>query len=506
MKSNRIAAFAAAVCITGSSLAYAPGYIDNAAVYAADETISGTVELKIGQSVTAQKTSGSESPKWYSEDVTVATVDSNGTVTAVSEGETFVYAVFTSSKLKFRVIVSPAEEEDPKPAVTDLGTVNLDNEHDGAELKLNDAPEGDIAWTSSDTSVATVDSSGTIKAVGKGTCTISAVIGSNTYIVNVISTYEPTEEDITVVKAGSFALSNANPQGQIDLKLPEGTVAVWSSSNTDVAVVDENGLVKAVGKGTCTITAAVGKVRYIAELTSTFDPEAAPEEVILGDITLSSSQPSKKPGLTIPAGSEPVWSTSDANIAVPDEDGFITAKGSGTCRIIIALGGKNYILNVTSTYLPPEERPDSSSTVHINGLNKQVSLTVSGEASSPVWSSDNEAIVTVSQDGKVTSNGFGTTQVFARFENYVSAVTIVVEASNIPGDANCDYEVNMADAVLVMQAQANPDIYGVGKPDGITEQGVKNADVSGSGDGMTILDAQTIQAYKLGKVDKLPVD
>ena len=73
------------------------------------------------------------------------------------------------------------------------------------------------------------------------------------------------------------------------------------------------------------------------------------------------------------------------------------------------------------------------------------------------------------------------------------------------GDANCDNEVNMADAVLVMQYLANPDTYGLNKPDGITDRGRLNADVYDNGDGVTNSDASAIQEYKLGLVDALPV-
>ena len=77
------------------------------------------------------------------------------------------------------------------------------------------------------------------------------------------------------------------------------------------------------------------------------------------------------------------------------------------------------------------------------------------------------------------------------------------DISEITGDANCDYRVNMGDAVLILQASANPDTYGIGKPDGISEQGWKNADVSGGGDGVTAGDAQAIQSYALGLISKL---
>ena len=64
----------------------------------------------------------------------------------------------------------------------------------------------------------------------------------------------------------------------------------------------------------------------------------------------------------------------------------------------------------------------------------------------------------------------------------------------------------MADAVLIMQYLANPDVYGVGKPDGITKKGLDNADVCMRGDGVTNADASAIQEYKLGLIEKLPFD
>ncbi len=73
----------------------------------------------------------------------------------------------------------------------------------------------------------------------------------------------------------------------------------------------------------------------------------------------------------------------------------------------------------------------------------------------------------------------------------------------LPGDANCDGNVDLADAVLIMQYNANPDEYGLNKANGISDQGAKNADVIGDGDGITNLDALQIQKFKLGLIESL---
>lgn len=75
------------------------------------------------------------------------------------------------------------------------------------------------------------------------------------------------------------------------------------------------------------------------------------------------------------------------------------------------------------------------------------------------------------------------------------------------GDANCDGKVDMGDVVLIMQALANPDKYGVGGTDknAFRVQGWSNADVYDKGSGVTTNDALAIQEFLLGKVKELPV-
>jgi hypothetical protein len=69
-----------------------------------------------------------------------------------------------------------------------------------------------------------------------------------------------------------------------------------------------------------------------------------------------------------------------------------------------------------------------------------------------------------------------------------------------PGDANCDGNVNIADAVLVMQVATNPDKYAQGKSEySITPQGEINADVDGK-PGLSNSDAILIQKFKLGLI------
>jgi hypothetical protein len=73
------------------------------------------------------------------------------------------------------------------------------------------------------------------------------------------------------------------------------------------------------------------------------------------------------------------------------------------------------------------------------------------------------------------------------------------------GDANCDGSVDMSDAVIIMQALANPNKYGLNGSDSkhLTDQGRKNGDVDLSSAGITSNDALRIQQYLLKKITSL---
>lgn len=61
------------------------------------------------------------------------------------------------------------------------------------------------------------------------------------------------------------------------------------------------------------------------------------------------------------------------------------------------------------------------------------------------------------------------------------------ETDVLYGDANCDGDVNISDAVITMQSLANPDEYA------LSENGITNADIINTGDGITNIDALAIQ-------------
>ncbi|MBP7185814.1 MAG: carbohydrate-binding domain-containing protein [Ruminococcus sp.] len=79
-------------------------------------------------------------------------------------------------------------------------------------------------------------------------------------------------------------------------------------------------------------------------------------------------------------------------------------------------------------------------------------------------------------------------------------------ADIVYGDANCDGNVDISDAVIIMQSLSNPSKYGAEGSDSqhITADGKNNGDVFNRGDGITNKDALSIQKKLLNLIDKLP--
>ena len=122
-----------------------------------------------------------------------------------------------------------------------------------------DAGDAKVTWSSSNQSVATVDATGRVLAVGEGDCTITAKAGgkSDTVLVEVfaVKSIELSESYLELNVDDTYTLTCS-----ITPASASGVDVTWTTSDKSVATVDQNGRVCAVGAGECTITAnASGK-------------------------------------------------------------------------------------------------------------------------------------------------------------------------------------------------------------------------------------------------------
>lgn len=138
-----------------------------------------------------------------------------------------------------------------------------------------------VKWSSSKKSVATVTSVGKVIAKNNGTATITAKVGNKKHICKV--TVKTPKLSVTKVNLYIGDYKRLNVSGGV------GTVK-WTTSNKRVARVSPDGLIDAIGCGTCKIIATVGKMKLTCKVNVTVeDPECFPSKNFkFGDITIKS--------------------------------------------------------------------------------------------------------------------------------------------------------------------------------------------------------------------------
>lgn len=133
---------------------------------------------------------------WASSDTDVATVDEDGVVTGVGKGNATITATMAGGvtqkcivRCTFSSGSSSTSTATPKPTSTPSSSSDfelsradftLSREGETYRIKVSGVSEESVGWSTSNSSVATVSSSGTVTAVGEGTCTITAAADGTT--------------------------------------------------------------------------------------------------------------------------------------------------------------------------------------------------------------------------------------------------------------------------------------------------------------------------------------
>ena len=285
--------------------------------------------------------------------------------------------------------------------------------------------DGSVTFSSGNPNVASVDENGLITAADEGVADITALTNKGLTAVCTVTVNKPVYKEL--VLSESEVLLGIGEQLALTTNYSESDGSVtFSSDNPNVASVDENGLITATGEGVTEITAVTDRgLSAVCAVTagkaiSNITLNKTELTLAIGEVfKLSANTPDGEVSHSIG------FSSGNPNVASIDENGLITAKGTGTaavvykayngkfasCTVTVMPAATSISLNKTSLLLQPNEQFDLNSYIpkgqaayyrsYSTSDSKVADVTVSGGIVTAV--SEGQAVITVT-----TTNGVST--------------------------------------------------------------------------------------------------
>jgi uncharacterized protein YjdB len=366
---------------------------------------------------------------WSSSLASVASVSSSGLVTTVAAGQTTITASVGALSDDSTLTVVPAQltsiAVSPSVQTISAGTTQqftaVGSFDDGSTQLLQS-----VNWSSSLTSVASVDLNGVATGVGTGTVTITATSGS------VSGTASLTVSAATLV---SIAVTPANSSMAVDTTkqfTATGTftdsstqditgVVVWTSSTPTAATINAQGLASSVATGSTTIMAAYGSVSGSTSLTVS--------TAHLVSITISPTNPRIAKGTSIKFTA--IGAFSDGSVATnlsgvswkSSKPNIASVRGSG-----IAHGKKGGTVTITAS-----SSGVSGSTTLTVGTGTLVSLTITPAAPTAAVGTTQQFTAT----GTFSDSSTQDITLNAHWSSSSASVATIANAPSVAGLAKC---------------------------------------------------------------------
>lgn len=413
--------------VSPSQLSFIPGQSTKLSVLVTDA--DGTVLS--GRTVSFSSASSS-----------IASVSTDGTVTAVAAGSTTITVTSEGKTANVAVTVAPTPAASIRVAPTTVSVfVGSTEKLTATVLDANGASlNRPVLWSSGAPTVASVSQDGTVTGVSVGTAVILAStegrVGAATVTVTAVpvATVAISPSNMTLDPGGSTTLV-ARIQSASGADLSDRAV-LWSSSDSKVAVVSSAGVVLAIAPGSATITASADGKTGTASISVTnpatsvrVTPTTA--SVIIGATTKLTATVLDAAGGTL---NRPVsWSSGAPTVASVAQDGTVTALGIGTAIISASADGRVGSATVTVTAVPVATVSVSpaSTTLDAGGT---ITLTATVQSASGaaltdrtvLWSSSDTQVATVTPAGVVTAIAPGSATITASAEGKSGTASISV--------------------------------------------------------------------------------
>ncbi|MDD6928748.1 MAG: Ig-like domain-containing protein [Porphyromonas sp.] len=380
---------------------------------------------------------------WTSSNLAVATVDENGNVTAVGVGTVIITA--TTSNGKTYTITLTVE-----PTLATSLTLNRTS----ASLKVANTLQlsaiftpatttnQTVEWSTSNESIAKVNTSGLVTAKALGTCVITATAkdGSGVSASCELVVGETPAESITISPKGPFTIKIGETVSLSATVLPETATdkSVSWLAQTSAVKVDQNGLVTglAVGDSWVSATNSAGHNDFV---NFTVTPILVEKIEIENQLSFEVGQTKQLHAVVSPSNATNTalnWTVKDSSVASVDNNGNVTALKLGATEITVAATDGSGVtstvkVNVIPTMAESIAINTPTSTTLKAGESIKLNATVLPETTTDKsinWSTSDAAIATVDSEGNVIAVGVGTVEITATTSNgKTSTITLTID-------------------------------------------------------------------------------
>lgn len=239
----------------------------------------------------------------------------------------------------------PAAVSDQTARLIIPESITVDKDGKAAIEVRFDPPEYSeaVTWESDNEKIARVTKKGKVKGLKAGECIITATTPSGLTARCRVTVVRPVKSVTLSASAAEISIGKTcQLTASVKPKKAYDKTIVWTSSNESVATVDENGLVTAIAKGKCVITAAARNGKK-AVCTVTVK-KLKPTSIKLSSLFITVETGSEK---ALGAKVKPknasntgiTYTSSDESIAVVDENGVVKGVAAGRAVITLAADG-----------------------------------------------------------------------------------------------------------------------------------------------------------------------